>query len=393
MIKDNSKRKENKIMKKILLTLSLVLLAVAFMYGSASAGVEGQICSACHTMHNSQNGTFATEAGKLEPNDQLLKADCLACHTGDGKTNTDFEAPVVLEASSISDQGGTATNAGGNFYWVATVGDATDSMGHNVDLLAGTDTAIAANLGDYVPPGYNSGIGAVAGGSDFDTQLTCAGEFGCHGDHTEGLDNWAGIKGAHHSNTGGSATVANSATTIGNSYRFLLGIKGLEDVNWNNNESTSSHNEYFGQADLTGRNVAGTVSGGTDTISYACAQCHGDFHTDIDADDPGAAPWRRHPTDIVLPSGEYQSYNGGSGYNLEAPVARGSVPTASSSSVDTDGTGGDGAIVMCLSCHRAHGSPEPDLLRWDYDTMNAGTTDGSKTGTGCFVCHTEKDGV
>ncbi len=376
-------------MKKTLLTLSLVLLAVVFMYGYASAGVVGQICSACHTMHNSQNGTTTGEAGASGPNDQLLKADCLACHTGSGQTST-FEAPVVLETSLPGGQGGTDTNAGGNFYWVADAEGDDDAKGHNVDLLATQDANIGG--GSYVPPGFNNGIGAVgdfSGGSD---QLTCAGEWGCHGDHTTGNDNWAGIKGAHHNNTGGSATEASSATTVGNSYRFLMGIKGLEDVNWNNGEDASSHNEYFGEADLTGRSTAGTVSGGTDTMSYLCAQCHGDFHTDIDATSPAAAPWRRHPTDIVLPAGEYQSYNGGSGYSLQAPVARGAVPSDSSSTVTLgQDTGATGAIVMCLSCHRAHGSPENDLLRWSYSDMNAGTTGGS-AGTGCFVCHTEKDG-
>ncbi|MCK4488054.1 MAG: hypothetical protein KAU38_15015, partial [Desulfobacterales bacterium] len=43
-------------------------------------------------------------------------------------------------------------------------------------------------------------------------------------------------------------------------------------------------------------------------------------------------------------------------------------------------------IVMCLSCHRAHGTPNNDLLRWAY-TMDAGS--GTDNG-GCFICHTTK---
>jgi predicted CXXCH cytochrome family protein len=49
-------------------------------------------------------------------------------------------------------------------------------------------------------------------------------------------------------------------------------------------------------------------------------------------------------------------------------------------------------IVLCLSCHRAHGSAHDDLLRWDYAGMQAGTT-GAEAGSGCFICHTTKDGV
>ncbi|MDP3013134.1 MAG: cytochrome c3 family protein, partial [Candidatus Subteraquimicrobiales bacterium] len=95
-------------------------------------------------------------------------------------------------------------------------------------------------------------------------------------------------------------------------------------------------------------------------------------------------------TDIVLPGGatEYATYNpdGSNLYSVEAPVARPTVP-AISSNVVTPGAAGD-AIVMCLSCHRAHGSPEPDLLRWTYSGMIAGS---GTSDTGCFTCHTSKN--
>jgi predicted CXXCH cytochrome family protein len=44
-------------------------------------------------------------------------------------------------------------------------------------------------------------------------------------------------------------------------------------------------------------------------------------------------------------------------------------------------TAGD-AIVTCISCHRAHGSPYYKLLRWDY---------AGSISTGCAYCHTSKD--
>ncbi|MEW6600485.1 MAG: cytochrome c3 family protein [Nitrospirota bacterium] len=40
--------------------------------------------------------------------------------------------------------------------------------------------------------------------------------------------------------------------------------------------------------------------------------------------------------------------------------------------------------VICLSCHRAHGSAQNDLLRFDYSTMNAGN---STNNGGCETCH------
>jgi predicted CXXCH cytochrome family protein len=65
-------------------------------------------------------------------------------------------------------------------------------------------------------------------------------------------------------------------------------------------------------------------------------------------------------------------------YSTEAPVA---WTNPDSPSLET-------AVVMCLSCHRPHGSNQPDMLRWDYRNMIAG--DDTKSG-GCFTCHTTKN--
>lgn len=145
----------------------------------------------------------------------------------------------------------------------------------------------------------------------------------------------------------------------------------MEIDDWNWAENATDHNEYYGVSE----NLNYTYK---DTISYLCAQCHGDFHSVIGT---ASTSWLRHPTDAVLPnSGEYAAYTT---YSVEAPVARPTVYTAASGDVlpDTD-------IVNCLSCHRAHGSPEPDLLRWNYDTMIAGN---GSADTGCFTCHTTKN--
>ena len=375
-------------MKKSILTLTMILVCaamVAVFSGTAIAVITGQ-CSNCHTMHNSQNGVTEVEIysdGSLNQTDntaqsQLLKASCIACHTGasseTGATNS-HGAPIVLHTSaSLKDgnnQGGNHTLAGGDFYWVADKLGATDSKGHNVVGINGVDKAI-----DQTPPGWDAdatpgilGDGKIAE-SGWNSQLTCAGTYGCHGDHSE-ADPDAAISGAHHSNTGGTSTQASNPSTIGDSYRFLGGINGLEDSEWNFSETDSQHNEYYGavNADYTDKR----------TISYSCAQCHGNFHKD---DGTGtSSPWIRHPTDIVLPGdGEYSAYTT---YSVEAPVARPTVYEQGSSTV-TPGTD----IVTCLSCHRAHGSPEPDLLRWAYSEMQAGEVSND---TGCFTCHTTKN--
>ena len=107
----------------------------------------------------------------------------------------------------------------------------------------------------------------------------------------------------------------------------------------------------------------------------------------------GHSPWLRHPTYIAIPnSGEYRLYNTqdnstiGPFSNL-APVARDPNDIASMTGSSSTVTPGKDQ-VMCLSCHRAHGSPYPDMMRWDYSQCNAGSANSN---CGCFVCHTAKD--
>lgn len=387
------KTKEVKNMRKTLVTMFLVFLSIVLVYGYADA-ISG-VCSNCHTMHNSQNGAAVNASGAQN---QLLNAGCVACHTAStGKQDTN-KGPAVLHTTSpgslATDQGAGETLAGGDFYWVDA---GADAKGHNVIDLPNVSTVDANMPGTgLTPPGWDPiatsssyVAGQVAGGeATWTSQLTCAGKYGCHGDHTA-TGSFPGIQGAHHNNSGGTSSQASTATTIGNSYRFLQGIKGLEEADWNWAETATTHNEYYGESNITDRSAGGLTSyGSRDTISFLCAECHGVFHGTIDGDTTAGSPWVRHPTDIVLPnSGGYAEYNndgGGSAgsYSLEAPVARATVPASSSSTV-TPGTD----IVMCLSCHRAHGSPVNDLLRWDYSGMVAG---GGAT-NGCFVCHTDKN--
>jgi len=388
-------------MKKLIM-IAFVVGLVFTLTGYAIA-ITGQ-CSNCHTMHDSQGGANLGDQGAQE---RLLIAGCAGCHTTDETGQTASSgAPAVLHSGGTTNNrtGPGATNAGGDFYWVKA---GYDAKGHNVADFS--DVSQDGTIG-LTPPGWDpsatSGFsfGQVAGGeSSWSSQLTCAGKYGCHGNHTAttSLD---AISGAHHNNadTGGgiTATSASVADQIYNSYRFLAGIKGLEDANWEWSATSSTHNEYFGRNDTnTERDDDETDSYAyTDTISFLCAECHGHFHSRIDSDATFGAPWVRHPTDILLPnSGEFDDYNSDNGdntpgsYSLDVPVARPAVPTnaqGSSATIDlTDTTGVTGAIVMCLSCHRAHGSEYDDLLRFDYTQV----TVGSGNTTGCFVCHTDKN--
>ena len=249
------------------------------------ASVHGQ-CSNCHTMHNSQNGqpmnyngsytTAPNPGGSATPNAALLRGNCLACHTGTNAGATD-KPPYVY---SLSDPTGY-TLAGGNFWWCVNgggggVGDTVAGGGHNVDLLGAPPSPFTVAP---LPPGFQVSVTLPNGGIGPDSwpsgqPLTCAGVYGCHGDRTVS-GNLAAISGAHHNDATGEIDGSTTgATTVGGSYRFLLGIYGYEDSNWELSPTYSAHNEYYGYD----RNSETTNVTDKHTISYFCAECHGNFH-------------------------------------------------------------------------------------------------------------------
>ncbi|NPA39514.1 MAG: cytochrome c3 family protein [Thermodesulfobacteria bacterium] len=366
------------------LLIFLLCLMVFFIFKIPSGFSISGPCSECHTMHNSQNGQPVAENGSsTQPFRALTIGDCVFCHTG---TNTGTNnIPYVNSNTQPTYTFGGARNtlAGGNFYWVQS----DDTKGHNVVGIAGVDS----NIG-LVPPGYdpsNYPEFTKYRPSTWDHQLTCAGNFGCHGKFDANdpslNDPFKAISGAHHKNivrTNGTAP----ATEVWNSYRFLWGIKGTEDPNYELNPDTTHHNGYY----------ASTSPTDPASINYLCGECHGVFHRDT-YNGTYASPWLRHPTDFDMNTVAYKEYgnypnptlfSGKLGvsavgdYFADVPV--GNTQGAVLSKVLQ--SSGD-AIVLCLSCHRAHGSPYPDLLRWDYSACQAGSPSAD---CGCLACHTSK---
>ena len=377
------------------LTLSAGLVAVPVE--NVWARAQGP-CVDCHTMHNSQDNAVMTTDG-TEPNSKLLKAGtCAACHTGtnDGGNNI----PYVYTAggptySATGTEGTSNTLAGGNFYYVTQ----NDAHGHNVDGITG----LAADATLTTPPGFVTGFAAggdSAKGQVGDTwsgqRLTCAGTYGCHGTH-DTSDPFQAVSGGHH---GDDSTLDGSSVT--QSYRFLYGILGEEDSDWEYQPTASAHNVYMG-VDKTSDAIP-TSGDATRTISFLCAECHGNFHSGsgsagalADSASVGS-PWLRHPTDFDLrnaSTSEYTYYNEGTGtsnpYSVVAPVGR-DITTVGTGTIDTVFNSNDDALVTCISCHRAHGTPYNDLLRWDYNSGTSVIEAGGGAGNvGCFICHTTKD--
>ncbi|MCD6199578.1 MAG: hypothetical protein J7K15_13595 [Deltaproteobacteria bacterium] len=350
-------------LKRVFLLL-ICMGIISFLPNLVRAAVNGP-CVNCHIMHNSQNGGDVDAGG---PYGHLTKGNCIGCHTGTNSGGGTSTGTIPYVYSTTEPEYGTTTLAGGNFYWVADNGGNNDTKGHNVLGLSGQDQEILDSEG---APGVWANCAeschmTLAAEQTVYPELGSGCE-GCHlavkhhksGSTTEGIadeeDGWFRFCSGHMSGGG-------------------HGVEGIEDDDWQYETASDNHNEYLGNA-VNATTTAGFYNLGNTMTAYCCG-CHGGFHVQ---DDSGS--WIRHPSDAIIPdSGEYAAYTT---YSPEAPVARPSLTTVSSTV--TPGTD----MVMCLSCHRAHGSPYDDMLRWDYDGQVAGG--GGDDGTGCFTCHTTKD--
>ncbi|MEW6584945.1 MAG: cytochrome c3 family protein [Nitrospirota bacterium] len=375
-------------MKKIAIVTVLTAFCLALTYGLAGA-VVGGACSNCHTMHNSQNNAPMNWDSNPVPNPTLLRGDCIGCHGQGTANNIEFAGttPQVVHTNATDLAGGNfAYITGGKPIDASDSGATTSTAGHNVVELGVPETTAAM----FPPPGdEHSQVGITA------ATFTCAGTLGCHGDRTL-AGSMAAVRGSHHVNDSvlkfGTINEGGQGGTTALSYRFLNGVHGGEDADWQATVTDSDHNEYKG---ATGGVESGSPSvPGGNTVSGLCAECHGNFHGE--AADIGTGPWLRHPTDIVLPATatkEYQYYNNCAGggaacmYSPAAPVARAAIPNAVSNQT-TPGPATNDCIVMCLSCHKAHATANADILRWNYEDINAG---GGASNARCFICHTTKD--
>ena len=373
-------------MKKLLITLALMLTTAtpaAVFCGPAAAKVTG-VCSGCHTMHNSQGGNPMATGG---PHATLLVNDCVGCHSSsDSSTTYSMDGCSVPVVNYTGGDEPLTYLAGGNFYWVRDIsrgGNGEDAKGHNVLGISGVDSLPYA-------PGGNSCSGSNNCHKSLAEEQTMIPEFGsgCQGCH---------IRPAHHADDS-STVVGKASPSTDGYYRFLSGhldshgVCGIEDNDWQKSANEMDHNEYLGFSAPKTSEISINYS---HTMTAFCCGCHGNFHIEQNA----GGEWIRHPSDAVIPNtGEYAEAFGatnglGGRYDPDVPVARGI-----DHGVWTSGTPGSTVnpangydMVMCLSCHRPHGSPYDDLLRWKYIGSGGMIAGGGDSTTGCFACHTKKD--
>ncbi|NDY42254.1 hypothetical protein G3N55_05275 [Dissulfurirhabdus thermomarina] len=355
------------------------LLAALALAASAAGRVQGP-CADCHTMHESQDGGPVAAGG---PHPALTRNDCVGCHSNAGSATIvqlggGERVPIVNNAAEPAyppDGSPSSVLAGGNFHWVAA-GD--DTKGHNVRGISAADQFLSEAPGRLL--GY-------CGDTSCHVSLTLPDPSpeepnGCQGCHQTTR---------HH----GTDPPGEPVPAEGGWYRFLSnpvghagfggrGVLGIEDPDWEQAPTPAAHNIYYG-------------GDGSDTeypqsISKFCAGCHYHFHspgfpTEWWGTDNGGgdSPWLRHPTNYAIPlDGEFAPlFDNATAYNPLVPVAKPNLAAFDAARIEP------GDQVACVSCHRAHGSPYPDMLRWDYQGCAA---DVPNPDCGCFFCHTQKDG-
>jgi len=360
----------------LLKSLAAFLLTLPFICQAAVTGT----CAICHTMHNSEQGvavaytrdTSGQVVTRSQPFANLLKSDCLGCHSQAGaETIIKFEntnVPVVfnLTEPTYPPNGSTTSSlAGGNFHWVVADGD---EYGHNVYGISEVDPRFQSTLapgGETRPPECTDCHGTLA-----------TAESGCQACHVP----------HHHADSAEIVTGREKGW-----YRFLgsvmqrdgldepppEGVIGIEASDWEQAPLPSQHNTYMGKP---GPFASFLESG---AINQKCVGCHGQFHNETTAD----SVWIRHPSSVVIPnSGEFTAFTA---YNPLIPVARQNI---NSQDAGFSVIKHDSDMVSCISCHRAHGSPYPAMLRWGYrDWPGVDSHTQQPAQNGCTVCHTSKD--
>ncbi len=363
-------------MKKTIIIGLVALLSLVLTYGFADAKVSG-LCVNCHTMHGYQGGVeWAWKKGASEaggPYGSLLVGTCLGCHTTDGvdpypAAGTYFHFPFVKSTTGFTD----LTCLAGGFFPATELNTASHAgNAHTIGI------AVA-------PVGYTTGYSWYKGETSA-TGLTCAGSSGCHGSQTID-DPSAAISGGHH-----------GTSTYG--YRILAAYNaGTPDAVDGGGDGTKDYEKALiagvpaavgarsGTEATFYHNIYKAAVAGTDTISELCANCHGDFHSLTQS---GGA-WIRHPSDVALPpyaAGPpvmWEPSNDTVYNNFDAKFN----PYGFTSVADTLGT----KYVTCLSCHRAHGTAQYDLLRFTYTSGESGQQQAGRSPTtvisyGCLGCH------
>ncbi|MEW6519921.1 MAG: cytochrome C [Thermodesulfobacteriota bacterium] len=335
---------------KISLVAGATMLVMGFA-GSAMAFHGGGVahCDGCHSMHNSATdnprGGAATSADLMKGSD--ASSTCLNCHVGAGSYH-------------IASTNGSTVSQGGDFFWVKTDYTYT-SRGTNLATSKGEShghNIVAADFG-FGPDSVNA---TAPGGTMPGNTLGCTSCHDPHGQVNGGTDSGAGAI----SVSGSYGAAAPADGSIRGNYR-ILGDAGFKLITAEAPVATANGSDGI------------RVQYGTGMSAW-CLSCHSAF-----ADNANM-----HPTNAPVPMATYNSYKASGDFTgvvatafdalvpFERGIADGSDPALAVT--NTVGVEDANDVVMCLTCHRAHGSAFENGLRWDDSTEFIAESGILKTG-------------
>ena len=395
--------------------LKLAVAAVlAFAGSSAYAFHDGGVaaCEGCHVMHNASGGraqtvvansragfqTNVTNSYLLQGSDQ--SSTCLVCHGGNGApfSVANYQTGFGPNAGSLSN---TNFTPGGDFGWLMFAGPSTgNKKAHNV---VAADYTYSADSITTAPGGtFASGAGKAA--------FACS---NCHDPHgryrLQGLATSPEVKspltggtfpitqsGSYGAPTGGIP--ASQAIGV---YRLLAGAGYSPASNpsfpFPNDPPFAVAPVVYNQIEDNGHGEVRVAYG--QGMSEWCQNCHTNIHLDGYVN---GAPGLRHPAGngAKLQPAQFNVYNayissgrvtGSNVYSSLVPFEVGTkdisdaglkTGAASNGNPQSGATppilvAGAASNVMCISCHRAHGSGFDSITRWDnnsHSTMISNAT-------------------
>jgi predicted CXXCH cytochrome family protein len=347
-----------------LVSAVVLLCATAVCADAFHDGGVGS-CTGCHVEHEAPGG--ATQ-WLLRGGD--ASSVCLSCHAGPGGGSS----------PSVYSFDGSARTPGGDFYWLTKTftwtGGASPAETHGHNVVARDFNLLQDPLRSHSP-----------GGTYPSAQLSCV---SCHDPHGKVLGGTAAGRGPV--SVSGSYGETAPPNSIRGNYRLLGdsnydgGVAGYSFA-YNAPIARQSSLIPFGESD------ASHVDYGSG-MSEWCANCHFDV---LKNEHGSSGSEFRHPAGNVeqLPDNyitQYEQYvstgnlsgTAATSYLQFVPFERNSSDPQNLNPVSSQGPNAT-SNVMCLTCHRAHGSAFRVAGRWDPDAAllvdsHPASGDGGVTG-------------
>lgn len=353
--------------------LAAILIGTGNMAFAFHSGGVAE-CVGCHSMHAPKAGGSFLLVGT----DQ--SSTCLSCHMRAGDTGPSSYHVATADADMPAGTAPKQRAPGGDFGWLKKTynftvrGTANQELGqtHGHNIVA-FDYGFVADASNTVAPG----------GTFPAAQLACNSCHDPHGKYRRLVSgaiatSGAAIKGSgSYADASGNSTVVPDANYAVGVYRLLAGAgyskaaypgvpPAVVPSTYNRTEASTQTRVAYGSA--------ATGSGNTSWGSW-CATCHPSMHSTGNY---------VHPVDETLGSTialNYGAYvnsgnttggNPGTSYLSLVPFMENTASyTTLASHAFNNNTymAGPGSSdrVSCLSCHRAHASGWPEMLRWNNE--------------------------